>query len=403
MPFEIRLSGPISGVLADSVQEGGEQAYLIVREFSSTENGEHFINRLENLATIFYDLIPGDRKPLPSTIDHMLAVIRRDNTATLYVNELRPLTKGLLKRKVEPGPIHLLDDIAAIQRVEFDGVQIPDDAGVVYLFSIGWRKGIFFDLEPMNGEGPGRQFDLAGMLAWCLDRLRLQALWSLSEADWEKLLAARWFPFVALRYERAKDLIEHVRKGFDLAFLTNLINADFTASLPERLEAWRSNEFFQGHIEALERAVERHQSGDYFSSTTILYLRIEGIMKAYHLRVDDANRYGQKAISASATRNLNHPQNVQESLLAPAFTRFLQEVYYGRNEKSQYQAEEVCRNSVSHGTADYDGHSLKTSLLGLLIVDQLFYYLKPGALTSTGAAAQGPPVEGDPTSVSNTE
>ena len=137
MPFDVRLNWPIGGLLAESVQSGpnGGQACLIVREFSSTEDGEHFINRLENLANVFYDLIPVECRPFPSTIDHTLAVIRRDNKATLYVNELRPLTKSLLKRKVEPGPIHFLDDIVAIQRVEFEGVMIPDDAGIVYLFS----------------------------------------------------------------------------------------------------------------------------------------------------------------------------------------------------------------------------------------------------------------------------
>ena len=70
-------------------------------------------------------------------------------------------------------------------------------------------------------------------------------------------------------------------------------------------------------MQAIERAVERHQNGDFISSTTLLYLRIEGIMKTYHFAVDNSGRSGQRALYTSATTNLNHPPNVLNTFLHP--------------------------------------------------------------------------------------
>lgn len=376
MRFEIALNSPIHGVVGSSVQEGGETS-MIVTEFSSSEDGGHFIDRLENLATAFLNQLPPSAGVMPSTIDNLLVILQRDNSAVVYINEVNPLLQAVLKRPVSAGPVSLKNDIAAIARLEFHNLNVPDDVGIVYLFSLGWRKGMFFDFNPLTSDGAKREFDLGETLAWCYERLRLQVLWSLSESDWDLMIAAQWFPFVSLRYEMAKNLIDCIRNKFDLTFITCQINNDLMAELPAHLEAWRKNPYFKGHMPAIERAVERHQAGDYISSTTLLYLRIEGIMKAYHATVDTSGRYGQKAIYTSATAGHNHSATVRTTLLTPLFTRFLQEVYYGKSDASNVQPDDLCRNSIAHGTAGVENHTLKSSLLGLLILDQLFFYLTP--------------------------
>ena len=42
---------------------------------------------------------------------------------------------------------------------------------------------------------------------------------------------------------------------------------------------------------------------------------------------------------------------------------------------------DLSRNTVSHGVAPVEKFSLKSSLIGLLILDQLFYYMRPQAKT----------------------
>lgn len=63
----------------------GTPVRVAVREFTSSEDGELFISRLEGFPSQLLGLLPGH--VLPSTIDHLVAVIRRDRSATVWVNE----------------------------------------------------------------------------------------------------------------------------------------------------------------------------------------------------------------------------------------------------------------------------------------------------------------------------
>ena len=122
------------------IRPGGRPSPPIPTEFSSSEDGDHFIEPLENLGTIFLDFCP-KIGIIPSLIDNMLVVLNKDTTAVVYINEVRMMTMSLLKRPVVAGPISFIDDLAALVSVKFDGIEVPDDSGVVYLFSLGWRGG----------------------------------------------------------------------------------------------------------------------------------------------------------------------------------------------------------------------------------------------------------------------
>jgi DNA-binding NtrC family response regulator len=43
-----------------------------------------------------------------------------------------------------------LDDIADMRRLALQNLVIPKCAGVIFLFSVGWRKGYFYDLRPLR-------------------------------------------------------------------------------------------------------------------------------------------------------------------------------------------------------------------------------------------------------------
>ena len=107
-----------------------------------------FIKRLEGFPNELLSLLPPDRRVSPSRVDHMLAVIRRDRTATLYVNELG-ITAGItIGRSFKKGEHVFRNDIMDIATTEFDGIPVPDDAGIALIFSVGWRKGFYYDFAP---------------------------------------------------------------------------------------------------------------------------------------------------------------------------------------------------------------------------------------------------------------
>ena len=150
MSVEIDLENPPAGYLLSSVKEG-EEAQIAYREFTSTEDGQHFIQRLEGLPNDILQRLPS--QILPSQVDHLLAICRRDGKADVYVNELDIHMNIRLARSIKAGEEVLKRDIVDIEDIKL-GVQIPDDAGVLFVFSVGWRKGLFYDFEPIGGPDP---------------------------------------------------------------------------------------------------------------------------------------------------------------------------------------------------------------------------------------------------------
>ncbi len=81
MPYEITLDQrPAGYAMHDATGVEGQSVEVAVREFTSSDDGELFLTRLEGLpATLIHEL---PVRVQPSQVDHLLALIR---------NDLRPL------------------------------------------------------------------------------------------------------------------------------------------------------------------------------------------------------------------------------------------------------------------------------------------------------------------------
>jgi hypothetical protein len=288
-----------------------------------------------------------------------------------------PIRLGVrAKRAFQAGQTVLADDIAAIEDFGFVGVEIPPDAGIVCLFSQGWRKGLYYDLEPLHGEvATPRDYDLGRMLAQHYAYLVFQHLFKITDDEWDKLLAQQWFPFISLRQSTIKDMIGNLRSGFDLDDMTERVAGEFGPTLPSKLDSWRANPFFEPHIKPFERAVERHQAGDYFCSTSVLFPRLEGLMRTYHLTVNNPVEPNSLSLVKSVTECVDVARNTYSLFLPKNFQRYLKEVYFAGFDPRNPM--DLSRNTVSHGVAPVEKFSLKSSLIGLLILDQLFHYMRP--------------------------
>lgn len=162
MPFEVTLRDSGVGYAASSARSG-ENVSVIVREFTSSEDGDLFISRLEGIPSAIIAALPPESQVKGSTVDRLLAIIRRDETATVYVNnELHLLVDLITKgRDIEAGQSIFSDDIADIRKLTFHGITVPVDSGIVFLFSQGWRKGLYYDLAPLvSPEFAAREYDL---------------------------------------------------------------------------------------------------------------------------------------------------------------------------------------------------------------------------------------------------
>src|SRR5262249_49992100 len=141
----------------------------------------------------------------------------RDQTATIYVNELPMRVLIRANRHIGPGQAVGKDDIADIKEVDLGGVVVPDDAGVLLVFSEGWRKGLYYDLAPiLDGTSGPRMTNLRALFAQFYTYLLFQERFRILEPEWEKLFASKWFPFIGLSNEMIERLLCHLRAGWDL-------------------------------------------------------------------------------------------------------------------------------------------------------------------------------------------
>jgi hypothetical protein len=375
MPFEVKLEYVPAGYSITGARKG-ETCEIVVCEFTSSEDGDHFVNRLEGLPTALLNLLPPGNQVLCSMVDHLLAIIRRDQTATLFVNELAIKMGVRAKGSIQQGQTVLVDDIADIETLEVVGIEIPQDAGLVFLWSHGWRKGLFYDLEPLRGEpGTSRRYNLKRMLAQQHSYLMFQDLFKISEQEWDGLISKGWFPFVSMNRSTIKDMIGTLRAGFDLDEFTERFAGEFNLVLPEKVKARRTNAFFSEHLKVFEAAAERHLSEDFISSTSILYPRLEGLMRTYHLSLNNAVYPKSDNLVRTLGESVQQIKHAYSLFLPRKFLRYLKEFYFAGFDARDPKG--FSRDTVAHGVAPVSEFSMKYSLIGFLILDQLFFCMRP--------------------------
>jgi hypothetical protein len=381
MPYQIKFDNLPAGY-AMSAAKPGEEVKIIRMEFCSSEDGDHFIRRLEGFPNDILSRLPAEPRPQPSTIDHMLAVIHRDMTATVYINELEFIGKMQSKRDVKQGEPIFSNDIADIQAIRFVDVDIPVDAGVVFLFSVGWRKGLFFDVAPIQRQGSvTRPYDLSIMLGQYYAYLLFQEFFKIPESAWNRLFSKGWFPFISLRTETVQLLVNYAKTDWNIDEVLDSVVSDVREELPKWHEKWEKGEYFADHIDVLGVAVERFLSDDFISAVAILYPRIEGVMRSYHTAVSPDTRQTQTGLVQSILSGVDPIKRPKALLLPEKFKIYLTDIYFANFDPKNPKG--VSRNTVAHGVAQKDEYSEKAAVIGFLILDQLSFYTAADTNTAT--------------------
>ena len=368
MPFEINMELPPGGYALTSARPG-ENLPVVDREFTSSEDGQHFIQRLEGFPSDFINLSPTPTKP--SQVDSLLAIIHPDGNGIVYLNEVPLLVIARSTGPVTAGSAVYKDDIADIEKVQLD-VNIPADAGFMYLFSVGWRKGLFYDFGPLGPRNEPRQFDVSVWLGSAVAHVFFQERFAITPEEWRGLFEQQWFPFVGLRNQTIADLLNHVRSGWDCEDMLDLVIKDVTGRAGNMLESWRNHHILVKHIELLEHAVNRFLDDDPMSCAGLLFSRIEGILRTYREKVENPEGTNPSALTNLAVRTTI--QNYGSLLLPQRFKCYLDEVYFA-NFDVEAKTIPFSRHSVGHGVANASDFNRKSAVIGILIVHQLFYFM----------------------------
>ena len=373
MSWEIKFDNLPIGYAVSAGKPGDEVAVSSV-EFLSTEDGEHFISRLEGFPSEVLRKIDATPPIQESSVNHMLVVVRTDSTGTVYINELN--IKGLMqpKKDIKAGEALFKNDIADISEIQFDGVDIPKECGILFLFSIGWRKGLYFDFSPLQPkDGAARIYDLNKRLAQLYLYLMFQERFKIPDEAWTQLFLQLWFPFISFSVDTTQAIVNYAKNSWNIDDILPQISDEVLSGLPKWLEKWKRIEQFSSHIEILEKAAERFADKDYISTVSILYPRIEGIMRSQHYAISPDDKGTQANLVKSTLVEVDEELNPKLLLLPEKFKNYLEDIYFANFDPQDPKGSS--RNTVSHGVADASEFSEKSACIGFLIIEQITYYL----------------------------
>ncbi|MCY4481602.1 MAG: hypothetical protein OXC12_01880 [Spirochaetaceae bacterium] len=375
--IELGTSLP-AGYVAESKKatEPGDRVLVSTRGFASTADGHMFVRLLEQFPTEILSKLPHEHRP--SQVDTLLVVISPSGTTHIYVNEINAIMTTRVNTAVKAGQPVSMDVISDIQRLEFDKVEIPNDAGMLLVFSIGWRRGLYYDFGPLARSGQEhRKYDLAKVLGGVYAQVLFQERFLISDADWTTLFAAQWFLFIGLPHSLIAKMIMHVQENWSVDDLLVEIAAEVKRKAPEMLSTWRKQDAFAPHLSIVETAIDRFLNGDYISCTGLLYPRIEGILRTYHRsRHPEQQKSLPRYLASSAVATKRDDPDLQSLVLPERFEAYLNCVYF-RTFNPDDADIPVSRHSVSHGEAPPDKFDLKSSVISILILHQLFYSFEP--------------------------
>lgn len=376
MPYTVTFDQIPVGYAAAAAKDGNTVPVQYIG-FTSTEDGQRFIKLLEGIPDDLLRLLAQQCSVMvsPSQVDHIVAIIKRDRTATVYLNELRHTLTIRASRPIKAGEAVTKNDIADINQLNLESITIPPDAGVVYLFSIGWRKGLFFDFGPLNPTTEVRRdYDCARLFTQLYASLLFQERFRIQELEWDILFAAQMFPFAGLKNETIQKMLGRVRAGWKLSELSETIVAEVQERVPSFIESWRKQRVFTPHMPILECAAQRFSEKDYISSTGLLLPRIEGILRSHHVDIGRTDSPKQAHLADSAIA----AQKEEGSLLLPQkFRDYIERVFFAGFSSTSTPCDStisVSRHSVAHGVAPPESFTAMQAAISFLVLHQLYYF-----------------------------
>lgn len=160
MPTDFMLVEKLVGFAAHTAT-GSERAMIEFGELVPPSDPARVQHILEGLQGSVFSHIPGF--PDPSQVRNVVVVIRQDLSATAYINELNLKAQVRVTRAVNAGEPVFTKDISEVREVTL-GIDVPDDAAVIVVTVIGWRRSVYFDFGPFT-EKKARIGPLSQILA----------------------------------------------------------------------------------------------------------------------------------------------------------------------------------------------------------------------------------------------
>jgi hypothetical protein len=380
MNYQVKI-GPLAGFVPHAVAP--DQIFaMCVSGFFTTDDGVQFYSKLDAIQGLVLASFL-DAGGQVSTIDRLLVVILGE-TASVYINEFDLQLKVISRRTANAGEKMYRKDIGGIGAVRFPDIEIPQTAAVIFYFSVGWRRGLYFDLLPLQGHPLG---DIERVLGDYYDRLWFSDLYATPSDLWPAIFDTGWFPFMKLIGGTFENMPDFMQRDILPAWEDSVLKQFDEARIRALIDAWKDVDAFREHLPFAEKAVERYGAGDYLSAISILWPRIEGALR--HLYLGSEDKPGQKKLLASVREIMEKKAAAPNSYLPGLFEQYLVRFYF-RDFSVKDDRVELGRHALAHGVTRAQQYDQRRSLQGFLILDQVACYAKLGWASGSEPTLQGP-------------
>ncbi len=364
-------TGQITAGFPTSPAQPGSEVLIETCGYHTFDEGLDFYNILEGFNE--YVKCTGMSQ---SCIDRILVCISKEKTY-IYANDQLPMTVVIrAKGPINAGENIYKDDIAAIQRLDFPNLQPPTDCGFLLLISAGWRRGMCFDLRsvaPVSTTTSEAAFDsIKQMGGLVLTHLHYTEKFLLSNKDWGQVLKNGWFPFVFLPHNLWENLFLNISNGWSLQKSEEMIHDQWLGLCDDRLESWRSNEYFSNHAEFFSRAVSAYKEQDWLTVVSVAAPRVEGLMR---MAFDSWHK--QRKVIDCLSEQIKQQEHNRSLLFPDRLKQYLNEVFF-RFTKFNNGDLPATRHTLAHGLASSESIDRKVALTLLLLIDHLFYCMPLG-------------------------
>jgi len=371
MFFQITLDSIPAGFALSSAEQG-QTVTVRQRQFLTTDDGETLYEYLDGISSLFLGKYLAEGMKVLQ-IDQCLITINEHKVAKVYINDFPVILAIVGKGNIQKGQPIGKEDMADIRTVIFPTIEIEPKNAIVYIFSCGWRRALYFDYTPIQPGSKSTLGDIGSLFAKFYTVMLFKELFHLDDSILKEMYEEGWFPFVRILGGRFENLYKDYQNKFLSRPNEKAIFDRFDSNtLQEMLASWLRKDLFQPHKAFLERGIERYEAGDYVSAISILFPRIEGMLTHIYL--------GQEGRATPANLVNNLWENVSEkclntSLFLPDRFREYLKTFYFANFDLETGELDLSRHTVAHGVARQEDFNQVKALQGILTIDQLFYYL----------------------------
>jgi hypothetical protein len=370
--FEILIGGkPVVGFSIDAAR-AGDNVRVAQRCFLTDYDGDLFFTCLDQISRIYLrDWMSSSRKK-ESAISNCLIFIQKNNEAKVFIN-IPTAMQIISKRSIEKGDEIYRDDIADLIRVRFPGIQVKSDCAVIYIFSKGWRRGLYFDFLPVQPQSIYRTSDLETLFASFHSYLLFPEVHRLEPKVKEKMFKFGWFPFIRILGRNFEEICNTLKHEFPLIETEiKVVDSFDEKSIRDMKDAWMTKEVFKKDETVIETAIARYIEKDYISAIHVLYPRIEGLMRYIYMGENG------KPTSKKLVDKLTAPvakKSIDLSLFLPEdFNEYLKQFYFSSFDLEKGKID-LSRHSLAHGVAKKEDFSKIRAFQAILILDQIFHYV----------------------------